>query len=422
MDFILGLVVIGFCFFLIAFFISTFKTTVENNKSTFDETSPTQPSQVPNAESEILLQNTQFKNEIDANKEYIQRLENELEIAKCQIRKLESTCKEKDTQIKLMNRDLAYAKSQGTQYFTERTQLAKKYKAAMSELETRITKEVSERTQYLKESIKPHPELLSAFYKLCDMEAYQKSIMQGGLQRAFIHPPAIEEIGICAIIHSTTTEELYFTSLQSCTCKDHAHRHRPCKHMLYLAYLLGLLQIDQKDYKHLVEEYNDLTVQIAELKEEIEEERQTKDKLISLMNQVIRVINEAPNCYSRLAGVMSDLVLIEFAKSDAYLRIKHPRAKKAHEEVADLRVIAHEATRKYKELEYKMGEIKALFPNIEDILNKDFRIDDFELETCEDKEPTAKQKKDYISKHLNTEKYLRAKRRKKEEEDPNGIL
>ena len=192
--------------------------------------------------------------------------------------------------------------------------------------------------------------------------------------------------------------------------------------MLYLAYLLGLLQIDQKDYKHVVEEYNDLAVQIAELKEEIEREQKTQDKLVSLNGKVIRAINEAPNCYSRLAGVMADLVLIEFAKSDAYLRIKHPRAKKAHEEIADLRSIAHEATKKYKVLEYKMEEIKTLFPNIEDIFDKDFRIDDFELETSEDKEPTAKQKKDYISKYLNTEKYLRAKRRKEEEGDHHGIL
>lgn len=50
--------------------------------------------------------------------------------------------------------------------------------------------------------------------------------------------------------HSDKEVDKYITSLTGCTCKDFkfSKEKRPCKHMLYLAYSIGALQLNSEKF------------------------------------------------------------------------------------------------------------------------------------------------------------------------------
>ena len=66
------------------------------------------------------------------------------------------------------------------------------------------------------------------------------SVMDGRLRNAFNTELSIRKIDVIAEIKST--ENIYTVTLCSCTCPDFEKRGKPCKHMLFLAYSLGVLQ------------------------------------------------------------------------------------------------------------------------------------------------------------------------------------
>ena len=247
-----------------------------------------------------------------------------------------------------------------------------------------------------------HPELVATFLEGIDKPKYYESIMQSVLQHAFDKPPAVLKVDIYARIHSTSSDRIYRTTLKECSCPDHGNRNRPCKHMLYLTYLLGLLQIDQKAQREATEIYNDLGVEIAELRESISKEREKHKKLQAVNIEVQNAINEAPNAYPRIAGLMADLVALQFKESEIYLRSKTPPAHKSADEVARMREKVRAIEKRNVEWDEKLETLRNWFPNIDDVFDKDFKPDMWELET---REPTAKEIKDYISKHINTIKY-----------------
>ena len=66
------------------------------------------------------------------------------------------------------------------------------------------------------------------------------SVMDGRLRNAFNTELSIRKIDVTASIKST--ENVYTVTPCSCTCPDFEKRGKPCKHMLFLAYSLGVLQ------------------------------------------------------------------------------------------------------------------------------------------------------------------------------------
>ena len=313
-----------------------------------------------------------------------------------------STMEEAKRQTILAKREAAYAISQSKQLFFERQKYKKEYLKARDALEESYKAKLDEELRHINLCMQLSPALIAPVSNLCDIESYQSSIMQGILQHAFDAPPDILSLKIEAEIHSVTTNEKYTTSLSSCTCNDRKFRDRPCKHMLYLAYLLGLLQIDQKAHKKAVEEYNALGVDFSTLKQKISNEKKAHDKLVNVNDELIRTINEAPNAYPRISGLMADLITLQFTDSERYLRSKRPHAKKAADEVAKMRNEVHSIIKRNKELEEKIETFERWFPNIHDVLNKDFKVDMWELEP---REPNVYEIKDYISKHINSIKY-----------------
>lgn len=329
-------------------------------------------------------------------------LESQLEKANCKLSETQielANCKEilkekyaeLDHEQRLLKIEQSYATAQKNEFFLEKQKLLKeKHKA------------IEEAKQEVLNLFAFHPKLVELFLEGIDKQQYYDSIMQSVLQHAFENPPQVLKVDIYARIHSATSDKIYITTLNECSCPDHGIRHRPCKHMLYLAYLLGLLQIDQKAQREATEIYNDLGVEIAELRESISQEREKHKKLQSVNIEVQNAINEKPNAYPRIAGLMADLVALQFKNSEIYLRTKAPPAHKAADEVARMRERARVIEKRNIEWDEKLETLRNWFPNIDDVFNADFKVDDWELE---EREPTAKEIKDYISKHINAMKF-----------------
>ena len=157
-----------------------------------------------------------------------------------------------------------------------------------------------------------HPKLVTPLLDSIDYNAYYKSIYEGVLQHSFDKPFEIQDVGVCAMVHSANTDEVYFTSLFDCTCKDYQYRHRPCKHTLYLAYLFGLLQIDQKERDSLVREYNKTALLLEKAKIEASlcnsELSEAKLKSRALKNENDKLENRNRNIRSEVDKIIGDAI------------------------------------------------------------------------------------------------------------------
>lgn len=169
--------------------------------------------------------------------------------------------KDKNQQLE---KEIETALNEKQEYLKKRDELIPKYRAAMKELDDAIR------------LMRPRPELLQCFSCNFNIQAYLDGIKNAILQHAFDTPPKIKKINfnIEAKIHSSSTDEIYTTTLSSCTCSYNQKKHKICKHSLYLAYLIGLLQIAQKDTAYSVrilsENYSQITQQKKELSYHLE--------------------------------------------------------------------------------------------------------------------------------------------------------
>ncbi|MBQ2735526.1 MAG: hypothetical protein IJF33_06805 [Clostridia bacterium] len=120
-----------------------------------------------------------------------------------------------------------------------------------------------------------------------DIPKMLDSVITGRLNNAFDSNLSIKEFS--AQIPSSDSSETYTVTLTSCTCKDRGTRHAPCKHMLYLAYTLGVLQLNQSETQdkywvsvqrvnEKAKERKELEAEIKKLKRKIESLNQTVEK------------------------------------------------------------------------------------------------------------------------------------------------
>lgn len=277
--------------------------------------------------------------------------------------------------------------------------LTERYNHAMANLECEIEKQSSQKaTALVNEKLteldshinkmKMHRELVTPFNKLCDLDSYNKSILNGRLNNAFNAELLIKEINISAEIQSAENE--YHVTLTGCTCKDFQCRKEPCKHMLYLAYLLGLLQIDQKQSMaatkliSTLKYLRDNETQIQINKERIKELRSKATNLQSFINELDQIIKEKQAAYPRIAGLIADHETLHYATTATLLLHKKNPAPKAADEVKKARAEIREIKKEKKIAEYKLAYIEKLFPNINDIFDEGFdEQTDFKLETEE---------------------------------------
>lgn len=122
-----------------------------------------------------------------------------------------------------------------------------------------------------------------------DFAYLEKGMNSGAFERVFKENNSIlslKELHIQAIIDSEHTKEEsqstledksqnkflppYTVTLKSCTCRDFAKRNKPgpCKHIIYLAYSLGLLQADVGCQQKVLEQYNVIRKKLNKYKQE----------------------------------------------------------------------------------------------------------------------------------------------------------
>lgn len=261
---------------------------------------------IKNLENEIAQQTALIKTLRYENKEAIinnEILVSENEKLKVDNKKLIATIKEKDKHYKSFQNNLVSrfntAKSQlntdittQAQYLAEDivkekiSSLDKHYKTRIADLEAK-----EELVKIALDNIKFHPELTEQFQKIYDRNDYFNSIKNNLLRHTFDNPPKIEELGICAFIKSSANDNIkYFTTPASCTCKDHLYRRRPCKHMLFLVYLLGLLQIDRNTYEQSLRFVADNVKIASEKRVEAKRYSENISKAKATHNQLIKEI------------------------------------------------------------------------------------------------------------------------------------
>lgn len=190
----------------------------------------------------------ELKNKLDEKNDFILTLESELKKAK---KNIEIQLADIVRKEKLLTMEQSLANAKNNELFWERQKFQKEK-----------DKVIDETKKEIKSAFSFHPELVTPFLEGLNEGDYYNSIMQGVLQHAFENPPRVVKIDIYAKIHSATSDRIYRTTLNECSCPDNGCRHRPCKHMLYLAYLLGLLQINQKDRDSIVRETSNASARL----------------------------------------------------------------------------------------------------------------------------------------------------------------
>lgn len=115
--------------------------------------------------------------------------------------------------------------------------------------------------------------------KHCNIQEMYNSIISGRLNNAFESNLSFTDLKITCTVRSEN--KYYKTSLSECNCIDYQTRHSPCKHMLFLAYNLGILQINRKYGENAADEVVELinqdSARLRRLKKQISTvEKKTK--------------------------------------------------------------------------------------------------------------------------------------------------
>lgn len=87
------------------------------------------------------------------------------------------------------------------------------------------------------------------FYDQYDISKMLDAVVEGRLNNAFGANLSFAHIDVEAFIqsiHEDGTQQTYKVSLSECDCEYFIKRHLPCKHMLFLAYSLAVLQVNSE--------------------------------------------------------------------------------------------------------------------------------------------------------------------------------
>ena len=221
--------------------------------------------------------------------------------------------------------------------------------------------------------------------KYCDLDSFYKSIETGRLNNAISSELSLNDFVISAKVFSG--EQHYNTTLNNCDCMDFKNRHMPCKHMLFLAYTVGALCLNKEKAVDTYREIDHQVFQLVEDKKELEAEilnqKERLKGIKAIESETVKLIKERCDRYPHIAAVIADLKTIHYVKSAQYLETKKNPAFLEAQRIKALRAETQATIKLNKVLEYRMAYIQELFPNINDIFEKDFEESEFELETEE---------------------------------------
>ncbi len=233
-----------------------------------------------------------------------------------------------------------------------------------------------------------------------ELDLLYEGIENGRLINAFADNLSIIDLDITAKIPSATEfGKIYQTSLTTCDCPDRKKHNYPCKHSLFLAYSLGVLQIYptyiENKYVHTLDEYNLKIKEKLDIEEKIRKAKKRYDALTqsnkrlekyqNKFNQIIdRIITDRCSAYPHIAGIIADLETMHYKETAEYLENKQHPAKTEAKRIKELRTETQRIALERNELKYKLDYLKNLYPNIEDVFDDGFNQElVFELETEE---------------------------------------
>jgi len=274
-------------------------------------------------------------------------------------------------------------------------------------------------------------EVFQAIEGNCNFNDIFNSLYRGKLFSAFDTDLQLKSLFVEADIRSGDHYYLSVT-LDHCGCKDFQIHKQPCKHMLYLAYILGILQTDKNRLNKLhgftLNQVNKLIKQKQDLDDKIKSDTKAAEKIIenatskaekivasakleaseikkrtkvqikelekasqrikesydSDIETIRHLISKKFESYPIIAGQMADYLTLHYMTSAELLEHKKPPALKEAKRIRELQKETREIVIEKKSLEYKLAYIEKLFPNINDIFDPGFdESADFELETEE---------------------------------------
>ncbi len=300
-----------------------------------------------------------------------------------------------------------------------------------------ITSTISSKTEAQKKFYSSN--LKKQLDKQCNFSSMYESVLNGRLINAFDSNLSFSNLNVSADIQSD--DHCYQNvTLLKCSCKDFQIHKVPCKHMLFLAYDLGILQSGKDAYeeslKKLNEEIKERKIQISQInffkkrietqeqhiaqerqeienkQKKLEEQKEATKARIRQKQKELLIYEENVNrrieqyrastdarideyiklkCsgYPQLAGMMADFLTLRYENSARFLEKKQRPALIEAERIRELRAETKKIINHEKQLEYKLAYIEKLFPNINDIFDDGFNEqEDFALETEENTDRT----------------------------------
>lgn len=228
--------------------------------------------------------------------------------------------------------------------------------------------------------------------RIYDFDGFYLAAENGKINKAFESDLSIWDFQVSAQIKSG--DNVYNVSLTHCECKDFEIHRKPCKHILFLAYTLGVLQTNQerctRHKETLVEKIISLNDTKSKLDQEVKflSEKVKKSKgLIKAYDQTNADMEQAlqmkVRAYPYFAKVIADQKTMHFEEATKSLLSKRRPAFKEARRITELKKETRAILEKSKVLEYKLAYIEEMFPNINDIFDFENATSDFELETDE---------------------------------------
>ncbi len=238
------------------------------------------------------------------------------------------------------------------------------------------------------------------------------SITSNRLNYAFESKLLISNLRFSADIYSGA-KKYENTSLTHCSCEDFIFQKGPdklpCKHILFLAYSLGLLQFNEAECnsytKDTVERLSELYRDKVELDKRIENEKDSLSKICAkekahqqsldnLNTYVEKMIEEKCAAYPYLAGTVSDLKTLYYVQASKYLRKKARPAIKEARRIDELRRETNQIHEQKSVLEYKLNYIHIKYPETKQL------FEDSKLDTSSDEYEFKDTEQLRVSTHL----------------------
>lgn len=164
----------------------------------------------------------------------------------------------------------------------------------------------------------------------------------------------INNVKISAKIKSASSNEIYTATLTSCTCVDWQYHRRPCKHMYALAAHVGILGCRDED--ELISKIRELALLSEKTKQEQE--------------GVSRIIKSKSQSFPAVGRLFEKLYFDLDEHRRSALLTKDKPAPKAADTVRQISREKRALEARCKSLDYQLTYLKALFPWIEEFVDK----------------------------------------------------